>query len=113
MAIERVGDVRLGWGESLVWDERSDRLYFVDCAAQTLHWLDGAEGDVHTVQLPSMAAGIVPTEDGQLLGVLDDGLHRIDADAGTTDLVAPYPDELGGRGNDAVPTSTATSSPEG
>jgi sugar lactone lactonase YvrE len=99
--IQRVGDVRLGWGESLVWDDRSDRLYFVDCAAQTLHWLDAGEGDLHTVRLPSMAAGIVPTDDGALLGVLDDGLHRIDPDAGTTSLVAAYPDRLGGRCNDA------------
>jgi sugar lactone lactonase YvrE len=99
--IEQVGDVRLGWGESLVWDERSSRLFFVDCAARTLHWLDGGEGDLRTVQLPSMAAGIVPTGDGRLLGALDDGLHRIDPDAGTSELVAPYPAELGGRCNDA------------
>jgi L-arabinonolactonase len=101
MQIERVGDLRLGWGESLVWDERTERLLFVDCAVQALHWLDGGEGALHTVTLPSMAAGLVPTEDGGLLGVLDDGLHRIDVDAGTTALVAGYPDRLGGRCNDA------------
>jgi sugar lactone lactonase YvrE len=93
--IQRVGDVQLGWGESLVWDDRAERLYFVDCAAQTLHWLDGGEGDLHTLTLPSMAAGLVPTDDGALLGALDDGLHRIDPDAGTAELVA------GGRANDA------------
>jgi len=99
--IQRVGDVRLGWGESLVWDDRTDRLYFVDCAAQTLHWLEGGSGDLQTLRLPSMAAGIVPTDDGALLGVLDDGLHRIDPDAGATELVAAYPERLGGRCNDA------------
>ena len=35
MEINRVGTFTLGWGESLVWDERRTRLYFVDCAAQS------------------------------------------------------------------------------
>jgi sugar lactone lactonase YvrE len=99
--IERVGDFTLGWGESLVWDERAERLYFVDCAAHTLHWLDHGRRELQTLRLPSMAAGIVPTHDGALVGALDDGLHRIDPDAGTTTLLAPYPPGLGGRANDA------------
>jgi len=101
MLIERLGDFSLGWGESLVWDDRTERLSFVDCAAQSLHWLDGGRGPLHTMALPSMAAGIVPTEDGRLIGALDDGLHLIDPDAGSTDFVTAYPPELGARANDA------------
>ncbi len=101
MRIERVGDFTLGWGESLIWDERALRLYFVDCAAHTLHWLDGGEGDRHTLELPSMAAGIVPTEDGRLIGALDDGLHVIDPDVGSVRLLSRYPPGLGARANDA------------
>jgi sugar lactone lactonase YvrE len=99
--IERVGDFTLGWGESLVWDERAERLYFVDCAACTLHWLDEDGPGMQTLRLPSMAAGIVPTRDGALVGALDDGLHRIDPETGTTTLLATYPPGLGGRANDA------------
>ena len=101
MRIERVGDFTLGWGESLVWDDRSERLYFVDCAAQTLHWLEEGSAELQTLRLPSMAAGIVPTGDGALVACLDDGLHRVDPDAGTTRLVTPYPEGLGQRANDA------------
>ena len=99
--IRRVGDFTLGWGESVVWDERRERLYFVDCAAQTLHWLDGDDAELRTFRPPSMPSGIVPTDDGRLVGVLDDGLHVIDPDAGRTELLTPYPDALDGRGNDA------------
>lgn len=99
--IHRVGDFTLGWGESVVWDEQRDRLYFVDCAAQTLHWLDGDDGELRTFRPPTMPTGIVPTDDGRLVGVLDDGLHVIDPDAGTSVLLTPYPEELGGRANDA------------
>jgi sugar lactone lactonase YvrE len=101
MLIERLGEFSLGWGESLVWDDRAERLYFVDCAAQTLHWLDGGQVPLRTMALPSMAAGIVPTEDGRLIGALDDGLHLIDPEVGTTAFVTAYPTGLGGRANDA------------
>ena len=101
MELTRIGRIHTGWGESLVYDELRDRLYFVDCAAKTLHWISGDSGDPQTMHLPSMAAGLVPAADGSLVGALDDGLHVIDPDAGTTRLWAAYPPELGGRANDA------------
>jgi sugar lactone lactonase YvrE len=101
MLIDRVGEFSLGWGESLVWDDRVERLFFVDCVARTLHWLDGDDGSLHTMALPSMAAGIVPTDDGRLVGALDDGLHLIDPEEGTTSLISAYPPGLGARANDA------------
>jgi L-arabinonolactonase len=99
--MNRVGDFTLGWGESLVWDERRRRLYFVDCAAQTLHWLDDGDGRLHTFRPPSLPTGIVPTDDGALVAVLDDGLYVIDPDRGTSQLLSHYPDVLDGRCNDA------------
>jgi sugar lactone lactonase YvrE len=99
--ITELRDVRLGWGESLVWDDRRDRLCFVDCAAGALHWLDGGEGALHTMAMSSMPAGVVPTEDGRLLVALDDGLSVVDPDAGTEEHVIAYPPELGGRCHDA------------
>jgi sugar lactone lactonase YvrE len=101
MRIERIGGFTLGWGESLVWDDRTGRLFFVDCAAQTLHWIEDGSIELQTLRLPSMAAGVVPTDDGALVACLDDGLHQIDPDAGTTRLLTPYPDGLGRRANDA------------
>ena len=57
--INRVGEFTLGWGESVVWDEQQARLYFVDCLASTLHWLDDGD-EPGTWTLPSMPTGIVP-----------------------------------------------------
>jgi L-arabinonolactonase len=101
MTVTRVGDFTLTWGESLRWDDRRERLYFVDCAAQTLHWLDRAEPPLHTMKLPSMAAGVVLTDGNELVACLDGGLHVVDPDVGTTELLAAYPDGMHGRANDA------------
>ena len=52
--MERIGDVSLTWGESLRWDDRRQRLWFVDCAAQTLHWLDDGVPPLHTMRSSSV-----------------------------------------------------------
>ena len=99
--VTRVGEFALSWGESLRWDDRRQRLYLVDCATRTLHWLEQGEPPLHSMTLPSMAAGVVLAEDGRLVACLDDGLHVVDPDAGTSELLAPYPEGMYGRANDA------------
>jgi sugar lactone lactonase YvrE len=99
--IDRVGSFTLGWGESVVWDDERQRLYLVDCATHRIHWLDDGAGELHTLQAPSMPAGIVPTTEGTIVAALDDGLHEVDVDTGSMRLLSPYPEELGGRANDA------------
>ena len=51
MEITTVGDFTLGWGEGLRWDERRQRLWFVDCAAQTIHWLDGGDPGLSLIHI--------------------------------------------------------------
>src|SRR4029453_5970361 len=99
MEITRIGDITTGWGESLLWDELRQRLYFVDCAARTLHWLDDGGAGLHPGGPPSEPPGCGPTPDGRVLAALDDGLHVVDPDSGQWSLVSRYPDEIGGRRN--------------
>jgi sugar lactone lactonase YvrE len=101
MQIRQACETTFGWGESVVWDERRERLYFVDCASWKLHWLDGGEGELHGRRLPSMPTGVVPMEDGRLLIVLDGGLCAVDPEKGDEELVTAFPSELDGRANDA------------
>lgn len=101
MDITPVGTFTLGWGESLIWDDERARLWFVDCAVQTLHWLDDEEDELHTMKMPSLATAVVPTTDGRLVAVLHDGLAVVDPDADSVEPLAAYPPELGGRANDA------------
>ena len=99
--IAPVGDFKLQWGESLRWDDERERLYFVDCGAQTLHWLEGAEPPLHTMKMSSLPTGVVLTNDGRLVVALDDGLNVVDVESETIEPLTPYPEGLGGRANDA------------
>lgn len=101
MEVTPVGDFRLTWGESLRWDERRQRLYFVDCALHTLHWLDGGEPPLHTLQMTSLPTGVALTGGDELVICLDDGLAVVHPDAGTSERLAPYPPGMHGRANDA------------
>lgn len=47
-----------------------------------------------------MPTGAALTEDGRLVVALDDGLHVVDADSRTVELLTPYPAGLGDRAND-------------
>lgn len=97
-----VGDFKLQWGESLRWDDRRQRLYFVDCAAETLHWLEAGQPPLRTMSMPSLPTGLVLSEDGRIVVALDDGLYVVDVDSASLDLLTPYPSGLGGRANDAT-----------
>lgn len=101
VTFEAIGDVHTGWGESLVWDDRRQRLYWVDCAASTLHWIGHESTDVGELRLPSMGTGVVPTEDDRLVVVVADSLHLVDPDRATTERIAPNPPGMDGRCNDA------------
>ena len=99
--LTRVGHIVLTWGESLRWDDHRQRLYCVDCATQTLHWLDHGDPPLHSLSLPTMPAGVVLTNGERLVVCLDDGLYVVDPDAGTWELLAAYPKGMHGRANDA------------
>ena len=99
--VTQIGDFDLTWGESLRWDDRRQRLYFVDCAAQTLHWLEGGEPPLHTLPMASLPTGVALTGGDELVVCLDDGLAVVDPDAGTIELLSPYPEGMHGRANDA------------
>ena len=99
--MHRIGDFTLTWGESLRWDDRRQRLYFVDCATQMLHWLDGGEPPLHSLQLASLPTGVALTDGDELVVCLDEGLFLVDPDTGATTLLAAYPEGMHGRANDA------------
>lgn len=73
-------------GESPLWDERRQRLYWVDGVSRLIRFHEPATGLSGQCSTPSTVGSIGLCEDGRLVAGLVDGFYLIDADTGT---VAP------------------------
>lgn len=94
ISVRRVGGFALKWGESACWDDRTRRLYAVDCLGPGIHWLQPEDGELQTLAMPSMPTGLVLREAGGVAVILQDGVFGIDPDCGTVErLAGPPPDE--------------------
>jgi L-arabinonolactonase len=88
-------------GESPVWDDRRNRLYWVDGVARLIRWHEPATGVFGQVQVGSTIGSIGLCEDGTLVAGLFDGIYRIDQETGAeTVLFRPAPADPRMRFND-------------
>jgi sugar lactone lactonase YvrE len=87
MDFTRLGDVICGLGESPVWDERRDVLFFVDILAPAIHaiHLDGT--GLRSWPMPAAIGSIGLTESGRLIAALKHDLALFDPESGT---LLPY-----------------------
>lgn len=95
-------------GESPVWDQAAERLWWVDIRRPSLHRSDPATGHTETWAMPAAIGSLALCRSGALLVALASGVHRFDPATSALDLVAaPEPDRPGNRLNDGK------ASPEG
>ena len=90
-------------GESPVWDETGQRLYWVDVReTPAVHWLDRAAGTPVRVPLTEDIGSLVLAEDGRLVLALRSGFALFDPESGERKaIVDPEPDNPNTRLNDA------------
>ena len=81
MKAEMLYDDRAALGEGPVWDERTQRLYWVDITGRAIHYAEPASGKRETMAMPSYAGAVALTESGRrLLCVLQDGFYFVHPD---------------------------------
>lgn len=71
-----VADTRCAVGESPVWDQRDQRLYWVDIDAGAIHRLQD-DGAVRTWRLPEKVGSIAPHAGGGWLAAMQSTLRRV------------------------------------
>ena len=69
--IDAVVEARTDLGESPVWDERSQRLYFIDINSKKIHIWDNKSKSHDVVEMPELVGTIIPApdEDHKVLGI--------------------------------------------
>lgn len=74
-------------GESPVWDDRINRLYWIDSVARTVRHHDPETGAFGSVELPSTIGSIGLCADGRLVAGLVDGIYLVDPATGDCTLL--------------------------
>lgn len=74
-------------GESPIWDDRLQRLYWIDSVARMVHRHDPATGDFGSITLPSTIGSIGLCADGRLVAGLVDGVYLTDPLTGACELL--------------------------
>jgi L-arabinonolactonase len=80
--VKRIGDTRDQLGESPVWDHRTQRLYWIDSLAGTIHRLDPATGELTDFHAPAPIGSMVLRHDGGAMLALRHGFARYDFERG-------------------------------
>ena len=90
VGITRIGDTRDQLGESPVWDPRTQRLYWIDSLAGTIHRLDPATDQLCDFPAPAPVGSMVLRNDGGAMLALRHGFARYDFEQGqvTSPIVA-------------------------
>lgn len=84
----RVGDQIDILGESPIWDEREQALYWVDVRRPAIRRLDHASGHIDTWSMPDLIGSIAFAEEGHLLVALPDRIAMFEPATGKLDSVA-------------------------
>ena len=92
----RVGGQTDILGESPIWDEREQALYWVDIRRPAIRRLDYASGEVATWPLPELVGSIALVDDGRLLVALGADVALFDTATGRMQPVATLPLRLPG-----------------
>lgn len=95
-AASRVGSQTDILGESPIWDERAQALYWVDIRQPAIRRLDYRDGTVSTWAMPELVGCIALVEDGRLLVALGAEVALFDTRDGEMQPVATLPQRVPG-----------------
>lgn len=76
--MEKITNIKGNLLEGCVWDEYSEKLYFVDILCRKIYILDALDNHPDEIDLPDYVGCIVPDQCGNLIAALPDGLYRVD-----------------------------------
>lgn len=87
-------DTQSELGEGSIWDYKAQVLHWVDIEGKLLHTYDPASGTNKSYPMPSRIGTVVPSDDGQLVVALQDGIYTFDPKTAQLSLIVnPVQDE--------------------
>jgi sugar lactone lactonase YvrE len=95
-------DTKSDLGEGAIWHPKEEKLYWVDINQGLLHLYDPSTGKNETVELGQKAGTVVPTDKGNAIVALHDGIYSYSFKDKKLTLLQPNPEKTttGNRFND-------------
>lgn len=94
--LQRIGVQTDVLGESPLWDDRAQALYWVDIRRPALRRLIPQRAEVRTWPLPDLVGAIALVDDGRLLLALGDEVTLFDPETGAFEPLAHLPRRIDG-----------------
>ena len=85
--MEKMTDLHGRLLEGCIWDECSEKLYFVDIECRKIYCFRPDCESLNQMELPDYVSDLVLKKDGTLIAALPDGLYHVDFDKRTADKV--------------------------
>lgn len=85
---ELVLDAKAELAEGPVWDEREQRLYWVDIMQKKVHKLDPMTGTDEVISTDQYIGAIVPRENGGFVAAMHKGVYILDAEGNRVHTIA-------------------------
>ena len=86
--VRRIGSQTDILGESPIWDDRTQCLYWVDIRQPAIRQLDVCTGQVHSWPMPDLVGSIALCDDGRLLVALPEFIAVFDTASGSLEPLA-------------------------
>jgi L-arabinonolactonase len=101
MLADCVLDCRATYGESPLWHEQEQVLYWIDVGTPSIHRFDPSTGVNETWRMPEPIGALAFADDGRVVVALKSGLQLFDLTTGMFQVLAdPEPDRPDNRLND-------------
>jgi len=84
-------DSKASLGEGALWNKKTQELYWIDIENGLLHIYNPANQQDKAIKLGQRVGTVVPTEDGNALVALEDGIYEIDLKTEKKKLLAKRP----------------------
>jgi sugar lactone lactonase YvrE len=92
MKAELLLDTKSALGEGALWNAKTQELYWVDIENGILHLYQPQNKENKAIKLGQKVGTVVPTEDGNALVALQDGIYKIDLKTEKLKLLTKRPD---------------------
>lgn len=85
--IKVVGNISSSLGEGPLWDEKNNKIYWIDILNGHLHSFDPQKNEQTTIELHQMIGSFSLSQNNKIIAALKEGIYWVDIQTGNKELI--------------------------